>query len=234
MAPLDDETAREVIRQVEFYFSDNNLPRDNFLMKTISESEDGMVSLSLLCSFSRMKGHLSLGDVKPEDVSEVTVQAVAETLKTSTFLKISDDGKKVGRVTELPKPEEVIKQADDRTIDASPLAYDVKLEQVESFFSHNVKVHSVWLPRHAADNRLLCGTTLIEFSSAFVTFLEGKKVFVPFIDMSSTAGIEPHSVNVYGNIEGSRSIIRWAFDPGGVISPKLLFRTLFVVSWFPP
>ncbi|KAG6416927.1 hypothetical protein SASPL_124368 [Salvia splendens] len=185
MAPLDDETAREVIRQVEFYFSDNNLPRDNFLMKTISESEDGMVSLSLLCSFSRMKGHLSLGDVKPEDVSEVTVQAVAETLKTSTFLKISDDGKKVGRVTELPKPEEVIKQADDRTIDASPLAYDVKLEQVESFFSHNVKVHSVWLPRHAADNRLLCGTTLIEFSSAFVTFLEGKKVFIVEVESSS-------------------------------------------------
>lgn len=39
-----------------------------------------------------MRGHLSLGDVKPEDVSEDTVQAVAETLKTSTFLKISEDG----------------------------------------------------------------------------------------------------------------------------------------------
>ncbi|XP_041996175.1 uncharacterized protein LOC121746415 [Salvia splendens] len=77
--------------------------------------------------------------------------------------------------------------------------------------------------------------TLSRFpASVFVPFLEGKKVFVPFIDMSSTARIEPHSVNVYGNIEGSRSIIRWAFDPGGVISPKLLFRTLFVVSWFPP
>lgn len=29
--------------QVEFYFSDSNLPRDNFLMKTINESDDGSI-----------------------------------------------------------------------------------------------------------------------------------------------------------------------------------------------
>ncbi|KAH6760617.1 hypothetical protein C2S51_017566 [Perilla frutescens var. frutescens] len=166
MAPLDDETAKKVIRQVEFYFSDSNLPRDKFMMKTISENDDGMVSLALICSFSRMRGHLGLGDAKPEDVSEDTIQAVAETLKTSTFLKVSEDGEKVGRVTELAKPEEVIKQSDDRTIAAAPLEYDVNLEHVESFFSKYAKVNSVRLPRHVADNRLFCGTALIEFSSA--------------------------------------------------------------------
>ncbi|KAK4419986.1 La protein 1 [Sesamum alatum] len=168
MAPatsLDEETAKKVIRQVEFYFSDSNLPRDTFLKKTISESDDGMVSLALISSFSRMRGHLGLGDVKPEDVSEDTVKAVAETLRTSTFLKVSEDGKKVGRVTELAKPEEVIKQLDDRTIAASPLEYDVKLEDVETFFGKYAKVNSVRLPRHVADNRLFCGTALIEFSS---------------------------------------------------------------------
>ena len=51
-----------------------------------------MVSLALICSFTRMRNHLNLGDVKPDTVPEDTVKAVAETLKQSTFLKVSEDG----------------------------------------------------------------------------------------------------------------------------------------------
>ncbi|PSR91248.1 La protein [Actinidia chinensis var. chinensis] len=163
-ASMDEQTTKKVIRQVEFYFSDSNLPRDKFLTKTITDSEDGMVSLALICSFSRMRSHLNLGDVKAEGVSDDTVKAVAETLRNSTFLKVSEDGKKVGRTTEL-KSVEVLEQLDNRTIAAAPLEYDVKLEDVESFFGQFAKVNSVRLPRHVADKRFFCGTALIEFST---------------------------------------------------------------------
>jgi len=36
--------------QVEFYFSDSNLPRDDFLSKTVNESEDGSILLPF-CPF---------------------------------------------------------------------------------------------------------------------------------------------------------------------------------------
>ncbi|CAO2825918.1 unnamed protein product [Amaranthus hypochondriacus] len=162
---LDEETSKEVIRQVEFYFSDSNLPRDNFLMTTINNNEDGLVSLDLICSFAKMRGYLKLGDIKPEEVSENTVKAVADTLRTSNFLKISDDGKKVGRRTELQKPDEVIEQLDSRTIAASPLPYDVQREDVESFFAEFAKVNSVRLPRLVSHKNVFCGTALVEFST---------------------------------------------------------------------
>ncbi|XXG47998.1 hypothetical protein AAC387_Pa02g2552 [Persea americana] len=165
IVPLNEETVKNVIRQVEFYFSDSNLPRDKFLKKSIEESDDGLVSLALICSFTRMRNHLGLGDVKPDEVPEETLLAVAETLRKSSFLKISEDGKRVGRSTAMLKPEEIIEQVDTRTIAASPLEYTVKLEDVESFFGKYGKVNSVRLPRHVADKRLFSGAALIEFST---------------------------------------------------------------------
>ncbi|XP_020223777.1 la protein 1 [Cajanus cajan] len=164
-ALLDEETVKKVVRQVEFYFSDSNLPRDNFLKKTVTESEDGMVSLALICSFNRMRKHLNLGDDKSAEVTEETVKAVAQALRNSASLRVSEDGSKVGRATELLKPEEVIEQVEIRTIAASPFEYNVKLEDVETFFGQYTKVNSIRLPRHVGDKRFFCGTALIEFSS---------------------------------------------------------------------
>ncbi|CAL9210542.1 la protein 1 [Musa acuminata AAA Group] len=178
--PLDEAKAKNVLRQVEFYFSDSNLPRDNFLKKTVQDSEDGLVSLALLCSFTRMKNHLGLSAaMKPEEIPEETVLSVADVLRSSPSLRVSEDGKRVGRSTEMMKPEEVIEQVDSRTIAVTPLPYDVKSEVVESFFALHGKVNSVRLPRHVSDKRHFCGTALIEFSEEAdaTKLLEEKLVF---------------------------------------------------------
>ncbi|RLM78802.1 la protein 1-like [Panicum miliaceum] len=164
-APLDEAKAKSVLRQVEFYFSDSNLPRDKFLRETVEQSDDGLVSLALICSFSRMKSHLGLdAAVKPETVPEETVLSVAEVLRRSPVLRVSEDGKKIGRASELLKPDEIIEQVDSRTVAASPLPYNVKLEGVQSFFAQYAKVNSVRLPRHIANKKHFCGTGLVEFS----------------------------------------------------------------------
>ena len=52
-----------------------------------------MVSLALICSFSKMRGYLKLGDSKGDEIPEDTIKAVADTLRTSKALKVSEDGK---------------------------------------------------------------------------------------------------------------------------------------------
>jgi lupus La protein len=52
-----------------------------------------VVSLALICSFSRMKSHLGLdAAVKAETMPDETVLAVAEVLRRSPVLRLSEDG----------------------------------------------------------------------------------------------------------------------------------------------
>lgn len=72
------------LRQVEFYFSEFNLPYDKFL-RSLTEQNDGWVPISTLATFNRMK------KFRP-------IEKVVEVLKTSKILEISEDGENVRRI----------------------------------------------------------------------------------------------------------------------------------------
>ncbi|CAM6098487.1 unnamed protein product [Calypogeia fissa] len=161
---LDAETRAKVLRQVEFYFSDSNLPGDKFLLKCIEESDDGLVSLPLVCSFSRMRSNLGLKEHGPENVTSETTSAVADVLRQSTTLRLSEDGTKVGRVAKLKSPDEVLAAVNARSISANPLPWNITIDEVETFFKEHAKVNSVRLPR-LAGGKAFSGYATIELSS---------------------------------------------------------------------
>jgi hypothetical protein len=70
--------------QVEFYFSDQNLPTDLHLLQQCGGRENIPVSISRICGFKKMRLY------KPRSL-------VVAALRKSAFLEISDDGKTVKR-----------------------------------------------------------------------------------------------------------------------------------------
>ncbi|CCF59343.1 hypothetical protein KAFR_0G03110 [Kazachstania africana CBS 2517] len=77
------ETRRECLKQVEFYFSEFNLPYDKFL-RSIVNKNNGWVPISTIVTFNRMKKY------RP-------VETVVEVLKESKILMVSEDGENVKR-----------------------------------------------------------------------------------------------------------------------------------------
>ena len=83
LACLEDETKVKVKLQIEFYFSDSNLPRDKFLRETVSADPDGFVDIALIITFSRLRYLLHpLGGLQQEEI----IATVANILATSDSL----------------------------------------------------------------------------------------------------------------------------------------------------
>ncbi|KAK9691122.1 hypothetical protein RND81_09G177200 [Saponaria officinalis] len=164
----DQKLWDNVTRQVEFYLGDKNLlnDRNDYLKTTISEN--GTVELKSICSFPKMRK--LLGQNKTGNIEEEILTAVADCLRSSDFLKISNDGKKVGR----KKPLATLEEIDRRTVAVSPLPYDVSCGNLETFFRQFGKVNSVTLPNTVSNKKVFCGTALVEFSTEEVVqkFLE--------------------------------------------------------------
>ncbi|KAL0657473.1 hypothetical protein Bca4012_078058 [Brassica carinata] len=87
----NDELKQKIIRQVEYYFSDENLPTDKFLLNAMKKNKKGFVPISSIATFHKMKKLTRDLDL------------IVSALKESSFLVVSSDGKKVKRLSPLPE-----------------------------------------------------------------------------------------------------------------------------------
>ncbi|XP_038606370.1 la-related protein 6 [Tachyglossus aculeatus] len=88
--PPEPELIRKLVDQIEFYFSDENLERDAFLLKHVRRNKRGFVSIKLLTSFKKVK-HLTRD-----------WRATAHALHHSAALELDADGRKVRRRAPVP------------------------------------------------------------------------------------------------------------------------------------
>jgi lupus La protein len=113
----------KIIKQVEFYFSDANLPRDRFLQEELKKNEEGWIALSTIASFTRMKALAS-------SVEEIAA-ALRGASETSN-VEVSEDGVTVRRKTALPETVDNIRTS--VFVRGFPVEEGTTLEALESFF----------------------------------------------------------------------------------------------------
>lgn len=147
----ESETWLERVRkQVDFYFSDANLRRDDFMRQKCEEG-DGYVALAQLLQFNRIR------DLRCKYLAQL-VQAV----RKSEMLSLSDDKTKVRRNLAKMPIEEVDPVPRTVYVEGMPLTFSV--DDIALFFARHGRVCLVELPRHRA-TREPRGFCFVEFAS---------------------------------------------------------------------
>ena len=90
---LSDDLKQKIIKQVEYYFSDENLPSDKHMLSLIKKNKEGFVPISVIASFRKMKKLIRNNSL------------IAAALRESSLLVVSSNGKKLKRLHPLPLPE---------------------------------------------------------------------------------------------------------------------------------
>ncbi|CAH0749240.1 unnamed protein product [Diatraea saccharalis] len=156
----DSELESAIIRQVEYYFSDVNLPRDKFLREQV-KLDDGWVPLDVLTKFNRL-AKLSM---------DTNVIANALNNSTSGLLEISEDNKNVRRNPELPIPEmneDRRKELMARTIYAKGFPKDASLDDLLKYFKQYEEVENIIMRRYvdkSTKKRMFKGSVFATFKT---------------------------------------------------------------------
>lgn len=117
-----DELAAEITEAVEFYFSNESILKDAFLLKHVRRNKEGFVSLKLVSSFKRVRQLTREWKVVGDAVR-----------RKSHKIELNEQGTKVRRLEPLPSFDETMPS---RTIVACDLPLDkLSIEKVSDLFS---------------------------------------------------------------------------------------------------
>ncbi|MES1912827.1 MAG: hypothetical protein MHM6MM_005044 [Cercozoa sp. M6MM] len=117
------DTAAEILKQIEFYLGDSNLPTDRHLQELLKESEEGWLDIAHFLRFNKVKA-LS------EDAEEVA-NALRQSAK---LLEVSEDGTKVRRKQAIANMAEARKALFARMLFAKPVPLTSTMEEIKAFF----------------------------------------------------------------------------------------------------
>jgi len=145
---LSNEDLGKVKKQIEFYFSDSNYPKDKFLQEKAKENEEGYIPLEVLTTFNRLKSITT------------DLDQICKALDGSDVVVLNDDRTLVKRKHPVPSTLDT----DARTLFIRGIPKDSKLDDLEKFFAKYGTVKSVRCLRNK-NTKELTGTVFLELGN---------------------------------------------------------------------
>jgi RNA recognition motif-containing protein len=166
----------KVLKQIEFYFSDENLATDKHMKNLILSNTENAVKISEIAQFKRIK--FLLKNFSDEDIFKY----LQHTVKTfSKFLKLSTNGKSIKRVENFKLNDDVVKELDSKTLYVENLPKHIFHDKFQEIFSEYGVIKLTSLPRHKESNQskgfgFIVYNTVEEMNSAIKAY---EKPFIP-------------------------------------------------------
>jgi hypothetical protein len=156
--------------QLEFWFSDANVVKDNFLRTKMKDSGSGTVPVSVLAGFKKLAAMFP-SKLPVSDVHKLVTAAA----KTSPFLRVLGDDSAIGRAD--GKIPEVAENTDDRTVYCELYPPAWSHDDLRRLCETVAPVAYVSMPRYPG-SRAFKGFAFVEFATpagahAAVSSLDG-------------------------------------------------------------
>ncbi|KAI7884597.1 La-domain-containing protein [Lichtheimia hyalospora FSU 10163] len=156
------EVAPKILKQVEFYFSDSNLPFDKFLWTLKEKNSEGWVPLATIASFKKMK-------MITEDLPTV-VAAIRD--QPSELVELDESGENIRRKTPVVQQESISRSiyakgfplVDENAENPKEALLQLQ-DKIDELFSEHGKVLAVRLRKTDGKPSKFKGSVFIEFST---------------------------------------------------------------------
>eukprot|EP00111_Clytia_hemisphaerica_P008386 TCONS_00024474-protein len=148
---------KKIIRQVEYYFGDTNLPKDKFMKEKVKE-DDGWISVECLTTFNRLK-QLS-----------TDFEEICKALKKSDsgLLEINETDFKIRRSKDKPVPDlddpMVVKTKKMKTLYMKGFPKDYTMDQISDFLREH-GAESVFIKMRKRDDFEFKGSIFTELQT---------------------------------------------------------------------
>lgn len=129
-------------KQLEFYFSDENLLYDKFLQKFLNKETDKGVPITIIENFNKVKEILN--DVKEFNAR---IHFIKEAVESSSILRLNKKKNKIKRKIDFSLDNIDIDEIDQRSIYVENLPNNINHGLLTTIFSRSGKVSHVSIPK---------------------------------------------------------------------------------------